>query len=74
MELEEDLLDNGLLDCTRVNPTPVFYQETTEQLNKRVLAQWDGFCSFEASSDWMQLLKTNYGIDYLLDINGDVVQ
>ena len=34
MELEEDLLDNGLLDCTRVNPTPVFYQETTEQLNK----------------------------------------
>ena len=48
-EIIEDLEDNGKLDCLRESlPTP---GETPEQRTKRIAANWDSDCSFEAESD-----------------------
>jgi len=62
MELRQDLEDNGILDCLRVIEAPYGVNESPLDKNKRLAAQWDTDCSFEASYDWMSILKENYEI------------
>jgi hypothetical protein len=41
-ELQEDIADNGKLDCLRVPLAPPKDEvETVDQKNKRIQAQWD---------------------------------
>lgn len=53
---------------------PHNYEETAEEYNKRILAQWDTECSFEAEYDWMKTLREVHGISNLVDDSGDVVE
>jgi hypothetical protein len=53
MELRQDLEDNGILDCLRVIDPPYGVNESPQDKNKRLAAQWDTDCSFEATYDWM---------------------
>ena len=71
LEIHEDLADNGVLDCLRKIPSPLHSEETIEQTNKRILAQWDTACSFEAEYNWLADLEKSYGIKYLLDEKGE---
>lgn len=73
-ELQEDIEDNGMLDCLREIDPPTIVKETEAQKNKRLAAQWDTSCSFEASQDWLADLKKYYGIDHLVDAVGEPVQ
>ena len=74
MELEQDLADNGMLDCLRVIDPPHFVEESEIQKNLRLSAQWDSSCSFEADNDWMQNLSKNLEINQLVDSIGDPVR
>ena len=71
MELLQDIMDNGMLDCQRKPGQPVVINESEEQKNKRIAAQWDSKCSFESSQDWKSELQRYYGIDHLIDVVGD---
>jgi hypothetical protein len=73
MEIREDLADNGMLDCLRKIHAPHNYIETEEEKNKRIMAQWDSSCSFEASTDIKNILKREFGISTLVDSNGEPV-
>ena len=73
MELKQDLADNGVLDCLRVIQPPHSYIESVEERNKRIAAQWDSACSFEADYDWMKPLREIHGISNLVDDTGDIV-
>lgn len=73
-ELQEDIEDNGMLDCLREIDPPTIVKETEAQKNKRLAAQWDTSCSFESSQDWLADLKKYYGIDHLVDVVGEPVQ
>jgi hypothetical protein len=42
------------LDCTRYNPRPHLAIETPEDKNKRLAAQWESDCAFEADDDWIK--------------------
>jgi hypothetical protein len=77
-ELYEDLMDNGKLDCLRKSTTPNEADETEEQRRKRIAAEWNSDCSFEAEdsgpTNWIVKLVTNYGLKKgLVDVNGDPV-
>lgn len=77
LEIFEDILDNGKLDCLRES-LPL-NEETPEQEKKRIKAQWDSDCSFEAEgnqqADWQQKLKENYSLKKgLVDVNGNPVK
>ena len=77
-ELYEDIIDNGKLDCLRKSTTPNGADETEEQRKKRLAAEWNSDCSFEAdtsgSSNWIVKLMTNYQLKKgLVDVNGDPV-
>jgi hypothetical protein len=74
IELLEDLADNGMLDCMRVIEKPHFKEETEQEKNLRVLAQWDTSCSFEATNSWMEALRTSIGVQELVDVNGEPVK
>lgn len=74
MEIKQDLADNGMLDCLRVINPPHFVEETEQQKNLRLAAQWDSPCSFEADNNWMETLSKNFGINQLVDSIGDPVQ
>lgn len=52
-ELKQDIADNGRLDCKRYIPKPHGMPETIEDKNKRIAAQWDSDCSFEADDSWV---------------------
>ena len=73
LELKQDLEDNGVLDCLRVIQPPHSYSETIEEKNKRIAAQWDTSCAFEADYDWMKPLREIHGISNLVDDTGDMV-
>ena len=74
VEVKQDLADNGMLDCLRVIEPPHFVEETEEQKNLRLAAQWDTSCSFEANSDWQSLIKSKLGISNLVDSTGEIVK
>jgi hypothetical protein len=78
-ELQEDLNDNGQLDCLRLSKSPFESEEDSLQREMRVAAEWNGDCSFEADSDrpnnWVQKLKTNFNLHKgLVDVNGEPVE
>jgi hypothetical protein len=78
-ELQEDLDDNGQLDCLRKSRSPLEAEENPLQREMRIAAEWNGDCSFEADSDtpnsWVQKLKTNYNLSKgLVDVNGEPVE
>ena len=72
-EINQDLADNGMLDCLRVIDPPHFVEETEDQKNLRLAAQWDTPCAFEAETNWKDLISKNYGINQLVDSIGDPV-
>ena len=73
LELRQDLEDNGVLDCLREIQPPHSYIETIDERNKRIAAQWDTACAFEADYDWMKPLREIHGISNLVDDTGDIV-
>jgi hypothetical protein len=74
VEVKQDLADNGMLDCQRVIEPPHFVEESEEQKNLRLAAQWDTSCAFEATSNWMDSVKKNLGIGTLVDSVGEPVK
>jgi hypothetical protein len=74
VEIKQDLKDNGMLDCLRVIEPPHSVEETEEQKNLRLAAQWDTACAFEASGSWEDILKKNYDINTLVDSVGEPVK
>ena len=73
MEIKQDLADNRILDCLRVIEPLHITEETEDQRNLRLAAQWDTSCAFEASDKWMDKLKKHFGISNLVDSVGDRV-
>jgi len=78
-ELYEDLIDNGKLDCLRKSVSPNESEENEEQKRKRIAAEWNSDCSFEAdgtgNANWLVQLTNNYGLKKgLVDVNGDPVE
>lgn len=74
-ELMEDLVDNGKLDCLRKSVSPNEEDETDEQRKRRIAANWDGDCSFEAETldeenDWRKKLLENFKIKSFVDVFG----
>jgi len=74
MELKQDIEDNGILDCLRVIQAPHNYMEDWKEKNKRLAAQWDTDCSFEADYNWQSSLQNVLGINNLVDDTGDIVE
>ena len=74
VELKQDLADNGMLDCLRIINPPHFVEETEEQKNLRLAAQWDTSCSFESSGNWPEMLQKNFGVSALVDSTGEIVK
>ena len=74
VEVKQDLADNGILDCQRVIDPPHFVEETEDQKNLRIAAQWDTSCAFEANNNWIDKLKRNYEIIHLVDSIGEPVK
>ena len=73
VELKQDLADNGMLDCLRVIDPPHFVDETEDQKNLRLAAQWDTVCAFEADTNWKETIAKQFGINQLVDSIGDPV-
>ena len=70
-ELIDDIADNGKLDCLREILNPDEENEKNEDRIKRLAAQWNSDCSFEADNElWIPLFKKNYGIEKFVDVNG----
>ena len=76
-ELVEDLEDNGKLDCLRESQ-PASADETPEQKSKRIAANWNSDCAFEAESEnfhWKTRLEKYYGLTKgLVDVDGNPVE
>lgn len=76
-ELYEDIIDNGKLDCLRKSaPIP---GETDDDAKRRIAANWDSDCSFEAegtgNANWLPKFINNYGLEKrLVDVNGKSVE
>ena len=78
-EIYEDIMDNGKLDCLRKSTTPNAADETEEQRKKRIAAEWNSDCSFEAentgAANWQNKLFSFYNLKKgLVDVNGDPVE
>jgi len=73
VEIRQDLEDNGMLDCLRIIEPPHFKEETEDEKNKRLAAQWDTSCAFEAQFNWKEFLSKNFEITQLVDSVGDPV-
>ncbi len=73
MEIKQDLADNRILDCLRQIEPLHITEETEDQRNLRLAAQWDTSCAFEASDRWLDKLVKHYGISNLVDSVGDKV-
>lgn len=70
-EILEDIFDNGKLDCLRKSVAPDLKMETEEEKRKRIDAEWDSDCSFEADDSWVKSFISNYQLDKgLVDVNG----
>jgi hypothetical protein len=74
-ELQEDIADNGKLDCLR--ETIAEEGETLDQRAKRIKANWTGDCSFESNNQlfpWTKRLLNNYPlIRGLVDVMGEPI-
>lgn len=70
-EIEEDINDNGMLDCLRQIDPPHFKEENEDEKNLRLFAQWDSSCSFTTTIDWLPMLGKHYSIHEYCDSNGD---
>lgn len=73
-ELKQDLADNGRLDCLREIKNVYGYQETELEKNRRLAAQWDSDCSFEANDIWREDLFNEFEISSFVSVNGDVME
>ena len=73
MEIKQDLADNRILDCLREIEPLHITEETEDQRNLRLAAQWDTSCAFESSDKWMNKVMKNLGISYLVDSVGERV-
>ena len=74
VEVKQDLRDNGMLDCLRVIDQPHSVEETEDQKNLRLAAQWDTSCAFEANPAWEGKLKKVFDINNLVDSVGEPVK
>jgi hypothetical protein len=74
VELKQDLKDNGMLDCLRVIEPPNSVEETEEQKNLRLAAQWDTSCAFESNGSWEGKIKKLFDIKTLVDSVGEPVK
>jgi hypothetical protein len=74
VELKQDLKDNGMLDCLRVIEPPNSVEETEDQKNLRLAAQWDTSCAFESNGSWEGKLKKILDINTLVDSVGEPVK
>ena len=74
VEVKQDLKDNGMLDCLRVIDPPHSVEETEDQKNLRLSAQWDTSCAFEANGSWEKKLKKVFDINTLVDSVGEPVK
>ena len=77
-ELLEDLQDNGKLDCLRSSNNVDAGEETEDQRRRRIAANWDSDCSFEAESDsgeedWRKLFTKDYGVKFV-DVAGNPME
>jgi hypothetical protein len=73
LEIKQDLSDNRILDCLREIEPLHITEETEDQRNLRLAAQWDTSCAFEASDKWLDRLMKSFGINYLVDSVGERV-
>ena len=60
-----------MLDCKRKIPPPHGIVESIEDKNKRIAAQWDSDCSFEADDSWVAIIQEKYGIPNLVNSEGE---
>jgi len=74
-ELLEDIEDNGKLDCLRESIPNL--NETEDEKAKRIAAEWNTDCSFEAESEkfpWKVRLEKYYGFTKgLVNVDGEPV-
>lgn len=74
-ELQEDIEDNGKLDCLRTSVSLKGGKETIQEKEKRIKGMWDSECAFESEVtdgyDWRKSFLDIYGIKTLVDVNGD---
>lgn len=69
--MQEDLDDNGHLDCLFNNQPYHNDEESSTLINKRLKANWTSECSFNAYYDWKSELYSLYNIPSLVDVNGN---
>ena len=62
-----------MLDCKRYIPPPHGITESIEEKNKRIAAQWDSDCSFEADDSWVEVVQQMYSITNLVNSEGEPV-
>lgn len=73
-EIMEDLIDNGKLDCLRKSSSPNEADETDEQRSRRIAANWDSDCSFEAEdeeNDWRKKFLEIFEVESFVDVLGN---
>ncbi len=74
-ELQEDIEDNGKLDCLRSSVSLKGGNESQADKAKRIKANWDSECAFESEItdgyDWRKILLDTYGINTFVDVNGE---
>jgi hypothetical protein len=67
------------LDCLRHNVDTSGVTETEQRREARLASNWDSDCAFEADNEegmpnWWEDLKEAYGLDKLVDVNGNGVE
>lgn len=75
-ELNQDIADNGKLDCLRKPlPPPRDKPETPQEKKRRLDAAWDSDCAFEADYDWLKIASDRFGMRTgLVDRDGKAVE
>ena len=71
IELQEDIADNGVLDCLRVISPSSVKEENDREINLRLSAQWDSDCSFETTNENLDKVKKAYNINKYYDAHGN---
>ena len=71
IELQEDMDDNGILDCLREIAPSSIKEESDREINARLSAQWDSDCSFETTNENLNKVKKFYEITSYYDSLGN---
>ena len=71
IELQEDMDDNGILDCLREIAPSSIKEESDREINARLSAQWDSDCSFETTNENLNKVKEFYEITSYYDSLGN---